>query len=589
MASYLSSIIVLWFPFSQFMLCLEHEYGAFFLKGRASTLEIFRTKDEDSIINGSKPTKPFFRLRHGESAEFDVIFKPTLAQRLEGEIRLLLADACSNKILVELVGEGHRDRFYFRGLKEDTEERDAKSSLNKDIIDAIRVNHMDFGHCPVGKCCHRTFSIRNRTQHQFLRFEWEADGPFHISPKVGHLRPRRSKKIRVSFKSNVPVTYRRHLVKCKVTKIEFQLPPRKVPDWDDRNCIVTWKSTPTKDPGDKFYKMQKMVEPVPETDHIEVEGSSQEAEVCFSASVAYTQLKTNTIVVQFKDTLPFQTRTATFRIHNTGKVPLEYYWEEPTASKPVKKGYSVALMRRFLSSKIVKHRRKLLRRYWRRLARPPKVRQWPDKKQQHSKWWQQLQDQQQDSKQQQPSKQQQLSEKEQLDSKQKKSSKKQSRSKEQQQPEEQQPEQQQPEQQQPEEQQPEEQQPEQPAPSKKKKKTKHVSLQHSSSSMEIFPDLTDETPAALFSIDPYRGTLAPGQMQTFHVRFSPKAVGRFKTIMVCRIPKLRPSQKKVRLILRGRARDKKKMRFGKPKRSALRQAEESPKPKKRVHWKLPPE
>ncbi|KAM3664994.1 hydrocephalus-inducing protein homolog [Ammospiza maritima maritima] len=468
----------------KFMLCLEHEYGAFFLKGRASTLEVFRTEDEDSIINGSKPTKPFFLLHHGESAEFDVIFKPTLAQRLEGEIRLLLADACSNKILVELVGEGHRDRFYFRGLKEDTEERDAKSSLNKDIIDAIRVNHLDFGHCPVGKCCRRTFTIRNRTQHQFLRFEWEADGPFHISPKVGHLRPRRSKKIRVTFKSNVPVTYRRHLVKCKVTKIEFQLPPRKVPDWDDRNCIVTWKSTPRKDPGDKFYKMQKVVEPVPETDHIEVEGSTQEAEVCLSASVAYTQLKTNTIVVQFKDTLPFHTRTATFRIHNTGKVPLEYYWEEPTASKPVKKGYSVTLMRRLLSSKIIKHRRKLLRRYWRRLARPPK---------------------------------------------------------------------------------------------------------HSSSSMEIFPDLTDETPAALFSIDPYRGTLAPGQMQTFHVRFSPKAVGRFKTIMVCRIPKLRPSQKKVRLILRGRARDKKKMRFGKPKRSALRQAEESPKPKKRVHWKLPPE
>ncbi|XP_059337753.1 hydrocephalus-inducing protein homolog [Ammospiza nelsoni] len=430
----------------KFMLCLEHEYGAFFLKGRASTLEVFHTEDEDSIINGSKPTKPFFLLHHGESAEFDVIFKPTLAQRLEGEIRLLLADACSNKILVELVGEGHRDRFYFRGLKADTEERDAKSSLNKDIIDAIRVNHLDFGHCPVGKCCRRTFTIRNRTQHQFLRFEWEADGPFHISPKVGHLRPRRSKKIRVTFKSNVPVTYRRHLVKCKVTKIEFQLPPRKVPDWDDRNCIVTWKSTPRKDPGDKFYKMQKVVEPVPETDHIEVEGSTQEAEVCLSASVAYTQLKTNTIVVQFKDTLPFHTRTATFRIHNTGKVPLEYYWEEPAASKPVKKGYSVTLMH-----------------------------------------------------------------------------------------------------------------------------------------------LTDETPAALFSIDPYRGTLAPGQMQTFHVRFFPKAVGRFKTIMVCRIPKLRPSQKKVRLILRGRARDKKKMRFGKPKRSALRQAEESPKPKKRVHWKLPPE
>ncbi|NWZ04093.1 HYDIN protein, partial [Agelaius phoeniceus] len=237
---------------------LEHEYGAFFLKGRASTLEVFHTEDEDSVGNESKPTKPFFLLHRGESTEFDVIFKPTLAQRLEGKIRLLVGDTCSNKILVELVGEGHRDRFAFRGLKEDTEERDAKSSLNKDIIDAVRVNHVDFGHCPVGKRCRRTFAIVNRTRHRFLRFEWEADGPFHISPKVGHLRPRRAKEIKVSFKSNVPVTYRRHLVKCKVTKIEFQLPPRKVPDWDDRKCIVSWKTTPRKDPGDKFYKMEKV-------------------------------------------------------------------------------------------------------------------------------------------------------------------------------------------------------------------------------------------------------------------------------------------------------------------------------------------
>ncbi|NXQ70926.1 HYDIN protein, partial [Quiscalus mexicanus] len=196
---------------------LEHEYGAFFLKGRASTLEVFHTEDEDSVGNESTPTKPFFLLHRGESTEFDVIFKPTLAQRLEGKIRLLVGDTCSNKILVELVGEGHRDRFAFRGLKEDTEERDAKSSLNKDIIDAIRVNHVDFGHCPIGKRCHRTFAIVNCTRHQFLRFEWEADGPFHISPKVGHLRPLRAKEIKVSFKSNVPVTYRRHLVKCKVT------------------------------------------------------------------------------------------------------------------------------------------------------------------------------------------------------------------------------------------------------------------------------------------------------------------------------------------------------------------------------------
>ncbi|XP_039584460.1 hydrocephalus-inducing protein homolog [Passer montanus] len=103
--------------------------------------------------------------------------------------------------------------------------------------------------------------------------------------------------------------------------------------------------------------------------------------------------------------------------------------------------------------------------------------------------------------------------------------------------------------------------------------------------MEIFPDFTDDL--ALFSIDPYRGTLAPGQKQTFHVRFAPKCAGKFETTMLCRIPNLRPTQKKVRVILKGRAREKKS--FGKPKRSALRRREDGPRPKKKVHWKPAPE
>ncbi|NXF27496.1 HYDIN protein, partial [Rhodinocichla rosea] len=209
---------------------------------------------------------------------------------------------------------------------------------------AVRVNHMDFGHCPVGKRCRRTFAIINRTRHQFLRFEWEADGPFHISPKVGHIRPRRTKEIRVSFKSKVPVTYRRHLVKCKVTKIEFQLPPRKVPDWDDRKCVVSWKSTPRKDPGDKFYKMEKV--------------RSKMAKKANPAFTKRTTITPSLLAVQLLLPLTLDScevhqqcspgerwMHSNFRIHNTGKVPLEYYWEEPAASKAVKKSYSTALMR----------------------------------------------------------------------------------------------------------------------------------------------------------------------------------------------------------------------------------------------------
>ncbi|NWT76167.1 HYDIN protein, partial [Prunella himalayana] len=290
---------------------LEDEHGVFFLKGRASTLRTFFTGnvEEDTVGNESKLPKPFFHLRHGQSTEFDVIFKPTLAQRLEGKICLLVGDICM--ALIELVGEGHKDEFTLDGLKEDTQEKNAKSSLKKDIIDAVRVNHIQFGDCPIGSAWHRTFTITNHTRTKVMRFEWEADAPFQISPKVGHLHPGCAKGIKVTLKSDVPAIFRRQLVKCKVTKINFELPRRKVPDWDDRMCIVTWKDMTRKDLATRWSKKEKVIETVPEPAHTVVEGSSREAEVYLSAVVAYTQFKLNTMVVQFKDTWPFQTRTVT--------------------------------------------------------------------------------------------------------------------------------------------------------------------------------------------------------------------------------------------------------------------------------------
>ncbi|XP_053843687.1 hydrocephalus-inducing protein homolog [Vidua macroura] len=358
------------------MLHLEDKHGVFFLKGRASTLRIFHTEDveEDSVGNESKPPKkPFFLLHCGQSTEFDVIFKPTRARRLEGEICLFMGDMCSNKTLVELVGEGHKDEFTLDGLEEDTMEGNAESSLKKDIIDAVRMNHLQFGDCLVGKRCSRTFTITNHTRRKVMRFEWEADAPFQFSPKVGHLCPRRAKDITVTLKSDVPATFRRHLVKCKVTKINFELPQREVPDWDDRKCTVSWKSTTRKDPGDKFPKIEKVVEIDPEPAHTVVEESSQEAEVYLSAVAAHKQLKLKTMVVQFKDTQPSQTRTTTFKIHNAGKEALEYSWDYAADREPVNKPFSFTLMRRFLSDETVKHRRKLLRSYWWELEHPPKI------------------------------------------------------------------------------------------------------------------------------------------------------------------------------------------------------------------------
>ncbi|NXH36095.1 HYDIN protein, partial [Myiagra hebetior] len=260
---------------------------------------------------GKHPKKPFLLLDHQQLAEFDVIFKPTLAQRLEGRIRVLVGDTYPNKTQIELVGEGHEDEFTLDGLEEDTEERNAKSSLRKDIIDAVRVNHIQFGDCHVGKHCRRTFSITNHTRTKVMRFEWEADAPFQFSPKVGHLHPGCAKSITVTLKSDVPATFRRHLVKCKVAEINFELPQTKVEDWDNTMSIVMWKDTNRKLPGARWPIKEKVVEAVPEPAHTVVEESSHEAEVYLSALVAYAQFKLTTTVVQFEDTFPFQPRTAT--------------------------------------------------------------------------------------------------------------------------------------------------------------------------------------------------------------------------------------------------------------------------------------
>ncbi|XP_031972849.1 involucrin-like [Corvus moneduloides] len=112
---------------------------------------------------------------------------------------------------------------------------------------------------------------------------------------------------------------------------------------------------------------------------------------------------------------------------------------------------------------------------------------------------------------------------------------------------------------------------------------KHLSLQRVSSSLEIFPDLVHD----LFSINPYQGTIAPGQKQTFHVLFSPECAGKFETTLLCRIPNLKPTQKKARVILKGRAQERKSP--DEPKLSALQQTEKGQGLKKHVHWKPTPE
>ncbi|NWH50429.1 HYDIN protein, partial [Fregata magnificens] len=314
----------------QLMIDLLDEGGVFFLKAKPTTHCIYQAAgmEEDSPGEERKPHTASLVLHHGELAEFDVLFKPVLAQRVEGKIHLSVVDNPYEETNIQLVGEGYEDDFTLdniHGLVADSKEENTEGGLEEDIIEAARVDHIQFGDCHIGTPYPVTFTITNRSRVEVMRFEWLAGAPFHFSPQVGHLHAGCAKDITVTLKSDFAATFKMHPVKCKVARIAFQLPPEQVTDWDDRLRTVKWVDA-TRGPAATWPVKKKVIETDPEPAHTVLEKSSREVELHLSAVVDYAEFKLDTDMIQFKETLLFQTRTFTFQLSNTGNVGLEYTW-----------------------------------------------------------------------------------------------------------------------------------------------------------------------------------------------------------------------------------------------------------------------
>ncbi|XP_059569698.1 hydrocephalus-inducing protein homolog [Alligator mississippiensis] len=314
----------------QMMIDLLDEQGVFSLKAKPTTncFSLAQNEEEESTREGRKPHTASLILHNGESVEFDVLFKPTMAQRVEGKIHLLVVDNQYEETNIQMVGEGYQDDITLdniHGLVDSIEEN-AEGQLEDDIVEATKADHIQFGDCHIGKPYQVTFSITNHSKADVMRFEWPSGAPFNFSPQVGHLHAGCAKDITVTLKSSVPVTFKMHTVKCKVCRITFQLPADQVSDWDDRLHTVKWvdatRSLPNACPTKK-----KVIETDPEPVHTIVEDSSLELDLRLSAVIDYTQFKLETKEVQFKETLLFQTRMFKFKLANKGNVALEYSWK----------------------------------------------------------------------------------------------------------------------------------------------------------------------------------------------------------------------------------------------------------------------
>ncbi|KAM6325117.1 LOW QUALITY PROTEIN: hydrocephalus-inducing protein homolog [Podargus strigoides] len=127
----------------QLMIDLLDEGGVFFLKARPTTHCIYQAADvkEDSPGEGTKPHTASLVLCPGESAEFDVLFKPTLAQHTEGKIHLSVVGSPYGETDIQLVGEGYEDVSTLddtHGLVADSKKDTEKGNLEEDVTEGKR-------------------------------------------------------------------------------------------------------------------------------------------------------------------------------------------------------------------------------------------------------------------------------------------------------------------------------------------------------------------------------------------------------------------------------------------------------------------
>nr|XP_004659621.2 hydrocephalus-inducing protein homolog [Jaculus jaculus] len=325
---------------------LQDQLGVFSLKGRPTTSYIYITEENKPNEKAIKAHTASLVVSPGNTAEFDVFFHSQKVGRMTGTIHLSVINNQYEETIIHLVGEGYEDDITLdniHGLVAPTSQESsdmseiieiAKESTMEDLVAAALLDHIQFGHCHIGISYNVSFTITNHSYVNVIRFEWPFLTTVSFSPQIGHLHPGCSKDIMVTMKSEVPVSLKKMGVKCKLSKIMFQLPTDQVPDWDDRMRTVKWVDAPRTIPGALTTK-RKVVETDPEPAHSMLEENYREVCIQISAVVDFASYQCHTNDVSFKETLVYQTRVFELDLVNTGNVQLEFNWTSEDNSKAV--------------------------------------------------------------------------------------------------------------------------------------------------------------------------------------------------------------------------------------------------------------
>uniref|UniRef100_A0A2K6KCF4 HYDIN axonemal central pair apparatus protein n=1 Tax=Rhinopithecus bieti TaxID=61621 RepID=A0A2K6KCF4_RHIBE len=325
---------------------LQDELGVFSLKGRPTTSYIYITEENKPHEKAKKAHTASLVVSPGDTAEFDVFFHSQKVGRMRGIIHLSVINNQYEETTIHMVGEGYEDDITLdniHGLVAPTSQENISISEftetvedndMEDLVAAALVDHIQFGDCHIGHSYNVSFTVTNHSQVNLIRFEWPVLATIAFSPQMGHLHPGCAKNVVVTMKSDVPINLKNMQIKCKLSRIMFQLPADQVPDWDDRMHTVKWVDVPRNMPG-TFTTKRKVIETDPEPAHSVLEENYQELQLQISANVDFASYHCQARDVRFKETLVYQTRVFEFDVINSGHVQLEFSWVSEDTSKVV--------------------------------------------------------------------------------------------------------------------------------------------------------------------------------------------------------------------------------------------------------------
>ncbi|XP_069113582.1 hydrocephalus-inducing protein homolog isoform X2 [Argopecten irradians] len=318
---------------------------AFQLKPKGSTQAVM---EDDFGEVTKRPHTASVIVNVGEAAAFDVIFKPGTVQRSQAHIRLTVIDNQYEDSVIQLVGEGYEEEITLDNITSvevPVDPENEEGNMAEDDVGAAKPNLMKFGDCAIGEPRTLTFAMTNHSKTDIYRFQWPENAQLKFSPNVGHLHPKATKDMTVTFKSDQPKTLTEEKVNCKVNKITFDK-PEKVSDWDDRIRTVKWVDVPTSpqpssvnDGGNKAPlssrpAKKKVIETETEPAFTEVSDTTRQVDLLVTALCDYSKYKCKIEAVNYRDTLMFQTRVYDFTLSNKGTVQMDYSWQVVMENMP---------------------------------------------------------------------------------------------------------------------------------------------------------------------------------------------------------------------------------------------------------------